>query len=204
MVVLGIAFFVVAPLSFYLSGRKLKQPVVSFTTRFWSFDLFLLLLLAMPLFLVLLPVLGLCIGWVPSNLFKGPKQEAIILGIGLASLLLGWGFVGTYLRLYWSYWQHDRTKSLTFYKDDNLFRYWQGDEYSEYAMSEVLTRTRHDNKTARLSFSYTILSLSNGAEVLVTNLLCDASDLAELLPNANAVFLKAWFPWLPKAAVNQH
>ena len=34
MAVLGTTFFVVIPLCVYLSDRKLKQPVVNFTTHF--------------------------------------------------------------------------------------------------------------------------------------------------------------------------
>jgi hypothetical protein len=198
MAVLGTVFFVIFPLCAYLSSRKLKQSIVSFTTHFWSFDLLLLLfLLSMQL-----AILGLVARpGVAFRLFSSPKQIAVGLGLGIG-LLLGCGLLCAYLWLYWSYWQHDRTKSLTFYKDENLLRYWQGDEYTEYAVSDVVTRTRHDSKTAKLSFSYTILTFSNGAEILVTNLLCGASDLAQLLPNANSVFLQASFPWLPKAAVS--
>ena len=195
LALLGLGAFIAILLWFIWRDHKLKQPVVIFTARFWSFELVLTLLIAS----VQLAGFGLVIlSGVASGLFTNPETAVIGVGVCLF-VLLTCGPAFTYLRLYWSYWQHDRAKKLTFYKDGALLRYWHGDEYTDYAISDVVTRTQHDTSTPRLSFSYTVLTLSNGKTFLVTYLLCDAYDLAVLLPHAKVIFLKAWFPWLPKA-----
>lgn len=197
---LGLLFtglFVVIPLGVYLSGRKLKQPIVNFTTRFWRFDLFMLLFL---LSLELAPLWIFGFSGVAPEMLKTRKQMIIGLIIGLVILALC-GLLCAYLRLYWSYWQHDRNKSLTFYAEENLLRYWVNDEYTDYPFSEVVRRTVHTSKTAKISFDYTTLTFTNGTDILVTCMLCESSSLAQLLPNTESIYLRNWFPWLPKAKV---
>ena len=199
VVLLSLGAFIAILLWFVWRGHKLKQPVVIFTARFWSVELVLTLLMAN----IQLAGLGFVIlSGVASGLFTNPETALIGVGVCLF-ILLTCGPTVTYLLLYWSYWQHDRAKGLTFYKAKARLRHWYGDEYTDYAISDVTTRTQHDTSTPRLSFSYTVFTLSNGTTFLVTYLLCDAYDLSVLLPHAKVVFIKTWFPWLPKAESSQ-
>jgi len=104
-------------------------------------------------------------------------------------------FLFTYLRLYWSYWQHDRHCSLVFYKEQNQLVYWIDAESITYNLSEVVCRTRHAIKSSKLSFAYTILSFKDGKQLLATHLLCD--DFAYLLPNTKYEAVASRYPWLP-------
>ncbi|QKG54140.1 hypothetical protein [Hymenobacter sp. BRD67] len=177
----------------YAHAQQLNQDVVSFTTRFWGFDigwlLFILGMLTAGLWMIILLIV---------------KPGTILLGLlaGAAMFCL-WLLVFTYVRLYWSYWRYDRDRILMFNKTDDLLLHGFATDSTAHKISDVTLLTHYAPKNSKLSWNYTILTFLDGSKALVTYLLCDSDDLRQLLPVAKFEIVRLAFPWLPIEPLSQ-
>jgi hypothetical protein len=158
--------------------------VVSFQARFWGFDSVYFSFFACLTF------------WIPFLfIWKsiGDLDFGILIFLPLAVLPGVGPFV--YLRLHWTYWQHDKHHFVIFYRQENSFVYGTSDTSTKYKTSDVVQLTRHATIRSSFSFAYTTVSFCDGSTLVFTSLLCD--DLAQFLPNAKNETTQSWYPQLP-------
>ncbi|WP_460500583.1 hypothetical protein [Hymenobacter agri] len=161
--------------------------VVSFQPAFWGFDSIYFTLLACLTF------------WIPPffiwkiwESFAGLELR-VLLFLPLAFLPGIFPFV--YLRLQWSYWQHDKNCFLVFYREENRFVYGTDDASISYNTADVVQLIRHVTTRTKFNFAYTVVNLCDGSALLFTSVLCDRFD--QLLPNTKCEVVRSWYPRLP-------
>lgn len=179
------------PYVLYRDSQQLDQPVVVFAARAWRTApqlLPVLIFLAMTLGLA-----GVIVTRPTISLLAGLSAGALTL------ISLGLGFV--MLRLYSTYWRHDRHATLTVYTQAQRADYRNNGVLVSFALAEVV-RIMHYTPSSRGIYSYQVFELRNGTELLLTCLMYTMLGPEELLPDVPRQTVRKSGAWLPGDELN--
>ena len=179
------------PYALYRDSQQLGQPVVRFEARAWR---------TLPLLVPLLVFLGGTL--VLAGVIITRPTISLLAGLsagGLTLISLGLGFV--FLRLYSSYWRHDRHATLTVYTQAHRAEYRNEGVVVNFALADVVRIVRYSGGN-RAIYSYQVFTLRDGTELLLTCLLYTMLGPEELLPDVPHQTVRKSGAWLPGDELN--
>jgi len=179
------------PYLLYLDGQKLEQPVVQFEARAWRTVPFLISLLG---FMGLLLVLA---GVWATRPASGPLAWLGAFALTLISLSLSF----VMLRLYSTYWRHDRHATLIIYQQEHRAEYRNEDVLVSFALADVVRITWY-TPSSRALYDYHVFALRDGTEVLLTCLMYNILGPEELLLDVPRQKVRKSGAWLPGDELN--
>lgn len=182
----------------YFTAKKLAQPVVRLSLSGWQVPTLLWTLYQAALGAVLLEAAGAVV--VMSTRWRWP---GLLLVAGM--LPLGWWQLPG-IRLLWTYWRHDGRASLVLCQAQQTATYCNRGSCHDFALASVAKLTGHyprQSRAASADYSYTVLTFTNGSELVVTSLLCDYASLRTLLPAAKTQAVEQHYAWLPADSLSR-
>jgi hypothetical protein len=180
------------PYALYRDSQQLGQPVVRFTARAWR---------TMPLLVPLLVFLGMIL--VLAGVIVTRPTISLLAGLmagALTLISLGLGFV--MLRLYSSYWRHDRHATLTVYTQEQRAEYRNDGVLVRFALADVVRITCYTPNSNRGIYSYQGFVLRDGTELLLTCLMYTMLGPQELMPDVPRQTVRKTGAWLPGDELN--
>ncbi|SET91857.1 hypothetical protein [Hymenobacter actinosclerus] len=191
LVLLVVVLPVMMSVNQHWHDKKLVQPVVQFTYIWWRNLSLWWTLLQTSFGLALLVAAGLlAVRW-------GPGPLTFIAAAVL--LLVAWRQFPA-IRLYWTYWQWDGQARLRFDRVQKVVTYTNREINLTFAVSAVSALSFYQEAWSRppsADYSYTMLHLADGRQLVITSLLCDSLDWISLVPAVKTEVITPSFAWLP-------
>jgi len=111
----------------------------------------------------------------------------------------GVGFI--ILRLHFSYWQHDRHATLTVFRQEQRVEYHNKGLCLRVALADVVQITTYTTYGSRGpawgNYSYQVLVLQDGSQLLLTCLLYSMLGPQDIMPTPQRHTERRYICWLP-------
>jgi len=179
------------PYALYRDSEQLGQPVVRFVARPWR---------TMPLLVPLLVFLGGMLGL--AGVIVTRPASSLLAGLSACALtLISLGLSFVFLRLQSTYWRHDRHATLTIYTPEQRADYRNEAVLVSFALADV-ARIVYYTPNSRAIYTYQVLVLRDGTELLLTCLMHSMLGPEELLPDVPRQTVRKSGAWLPGDELN--